>query len=132
MILFLHRVGTIEKLYIRYPIKIEDEFAIRSLHPNIIAVHLPRQVRFTYFKLVLYSSNHFTFQQKSRRWCVVDFENKEKLEEARTALKKIKVEDKKIKFRPYQRVGVKNIKSEKTLSKESSTKSLVKLLKKDS
>lgn len=72
----------IQKLYIRLPVKIRDEVVIRDLHPNIIQVHLPRQ--------------------KSRRWCVVDFENKEKLKKAIEDLKKLKINNKKIKVKAYK------------------------------
>lgn len=71
--------------------------------------------------------------QKSRRWCVIDFENKAKLEEARSELKKIKIQNKGIKLRPYRKGPIKKAKPEIKPAKQSeagaSTKSLVKLLK---
>ncbi|CAG9833997.1 unnamed protein product [Diabrotica balteata] len=74
----------VNKLYIRLPVKRRevDEFIIRDLHPNIVEVHLPRQ--------------------KSGNWCIVDFENTEKLNEALPILKKKKIENKFIKIKLYK------------------------------
>lgn len=73
--------------------------------------------------------------QKSRRWCIIDFENQEKLTEAKTALKQIKVQNKKIKVYPYLKGPLKKGKVEgkinTALSEETTTNSLKKLLKKD-
>lgn len=73
--------------------------------------------------------------QKSRRWCIIDFENQEKLSETKTTLKQIKVQNKKIKVYPYLKGPVKkgkiHHKINTVLSEESSTKALKKLLKKD-
>ncbi|XP_063929735.1 uncharacterized protein LOC135142026 isoform X2 [Zophobas morio] len=43
------------KLYLRLPVKIADEQQVRDLHPGILRVSLPRQ--------------------KSRRWCIVEFDS---------------------------------------------------------
>ncbi|KAJ8928910.1 hypothetical protein NQ314_018481 [Rhamnusium bicolor] len=97
------------KLYILLPVRIKDEFEIRELHPNIIEVHLPRQ--------------------KSRRWCIIVFENKEKLQEALADLKKVRINNKSIKIRPYKR-GDKNSKVVKSKGKaKGSAKQLLELLK---
>ncbi|KAJ8982203.1 hypothetical protein NQ317_013505 [Molorchus minor] len=96
------------KLYIRLPVKIKDEVQIRDLHPNIIEVRLPRQ--------------------KSRRWCIVEFENEAKQKEAVAALRKVKIDEKSIKFRQYKK-PTENIKKG-TTAEERSSKSLIKLLKK--
>lgn len=97
-----------EKLYIRLPVKIKDEFQIKELHPNIIQVNLPRQ--------------------KSRRWCIIEFENKEKLQEAIAVLRKVKINNKPVKISPCKKGDNKKNKPKK--KPVQSTKPLVKLLKK--
>lgn len=69
------------KLYLRLPVKIVDEHQVKQLHPNIVAVHLPRQ--------------------KSRRWCIVDFVSQDALLEAKKQLSKAKINGKKIVIKPY-------------------------------
>ncbi|KAG5891114.1 hypothetical protein JTB14_028500 [Gonioctena quinquepunctata] len=96
------------KLYIRLPIKIKDEFVVRDLHPNILQVHLPRQ--------------------KSRRWCLIEFESREKLQETVEALKKVKINNKSIKISKYTKG--KNINKKKQAT--DSIEPLLKLLKKSS
>lgn len=64
--------------------------------------------------------------QKSARWCIIDFENQEKLKEALEVLKKVKIENKSIKIFPYKKGESKRNKPEVGQS----SKNLVKLLKK--
>ncbi|CAH2008132.1 unnamed protein product [Acanthoscelides obtectus] len=84
------------------PVKIEDEFVVRDLHPDIVQVKLPRQ--------------------KSRRWCIVLFDSKEKCQAACACLKKKKINKKKIIVKPFKKGG-----GEDSVK---SSKPLVKLLKK--
>ncbi|KAL1501615.1 hypothetical protein ABEB36_006912 [Hypothenemus hampei] len=78
------------RLYIRLPVKIVDQHQILELHPKISIVHLPRQ--------------------KSRRWCTIEFNSKQDLEEVRDALKKLKINKKRIVVKPF-RIPDKNTKT---------------------
>lgn len=70
--------------------------------------------------------------QKSRRWCVVDFENQEQLEETKAALKQVKIHNKLIKFRVVRRSeDIPHKNTGKESSTEVSTNLLLKLLKKE-
>nr|CAH7756936.1 unnamed protein product [Callosobruchus chinensis] len=102
-----HSIGSDDekKLYIRLPVRIEDEFVVKDLHPDIVQVQLPRQ--------------------KSRRWCIISFESKEKCQAARNCLAKLKIDNKKIFIKPFKR-GVKK----DSVKEVKSSKPLVKLLKK--
>ncbi|KAK9719383.1 RNA recognition motif [Popillia japonica] len=70
------------KLYIRLPVRIEEELQIKELHPDIVKVVLPRQ--------------------KSRRWCVVQFPSVEILRKAKKEIKKKRINGRKIVVSPYR------------------------------
>ncbi|XP_045466087.1 uncharacterized protein LOC123674947 [Harmonia axyridis] len=62
------------RLYVRFPVKINEELEVKNLCSYIEAVHLPRQ--------------------KSARWCIVDFKSSEQRQEGIQILKQIKIKGK--------------------------------------
>ncbi|KAJ8956347.1 hypothetical protein NQ318_015085 [Aromia moschata] len=96
------------KLYIRLPAKIKEELEIRALHPDIVRVCLPRQ--------------------KSRRWCIVEFDNEDKRQAAIVALKQLRIDNKPIQIRPFRKERARKRKESKETAV--STRPLLKLLKK--
>ncbi|GJQ80684.1 hypothetical protein Trydic_g9267 [Trypoxylus dichotomus] len=85
------------RLYLRLPVRIDEELQIKELHPDINKVVLPRQ--------------------KSRRWCVVQFPSVEILQKARKEIKRKKINGRKIIVSSYKQ-GKKKPKQKKTKANE--------------